>query len=537
MTSNAVPTDEPRSTTLNPSVPPTTPPDSLLLRSTFSALAHSSTTLNRLSKSLLTCANAYLTLLSQVEATEQAFLTALGELGRWLEGGFNLETNGWDEKLKTRAAARQKQRQDLEAMTSSLVTLRAGLKRISQSNFETTSKQYYHQTSQYLAGGSDSAQTARVAQFELAKHEYHSSLLASVPPTSLSCLDTLEHMYGSSRAELRDSLVTAWTERNRQTSLLAASAGPKPPRSVGGRLRSFVSSRASVDLAPRPVVAAPDPVGRKKEGVLWGTGTWEELGRTKELWVVLDRSCIFEYHSLSSPHAMIDLRFASVREGRDDRRFVFEIVTTHGKRTYQSTSELELQQWVSAICNAIESCINGTSTVRTLDVLRSASVRHSMPPLSQTTPDDPIAQRVLEMAGLSGQTPPDAALLRSIADMPSNDLCADCGTSIKRSRWATTSLWDVPMVLFLCIRCCGLHRGLGTHISKPRSVDLDIWSSDSVLLAQDWGNTRCNEIWEKLKPPNTHLDPAEYIRQKYVEGSWLASEDRALFGFDKGVAL
>lgn len=56
------------------------------------------------------------------------------------------------------------------------------------------------------------------------------------------------------------------------------------------------------------------------------------------------------------------------------------------------------------------------------------------------------------------------------------------------------------MVMFLCIRCCGLHRGLGTHISKPRGINLDHWSPDSITLAYRWGNKRGNGIWEKAKP-------------------------------------
>lgn len=56
------------------------------------------------------------------------------------------------------------------------------------------------------------------------------------------------------------------------------------------------------------------------------------------------------------------------------------------------------------------------------------------------------------------------------------------------------------MVMFLCIRCIGVHRSLGTHISKPRSVDMDIWSPESIVLARQWGNKRGNEVWEALKP-------------------------------------
>jgi hypothetical protein len=61
-------------------------------------------------------------------------------------------------------------------------------------------------------------------------------------------------------------------------------------------------------------------------------------------------------------------------------------------------------------------------------------------------------------------------------------------------------LRGMPMVIFLCIRCCGLHRGLGTHISKPRGINLDHWSPESIELAYKWGNERGNEIWERLKP-------------------------------------
>lgn len=87
--------------------------------------------------------------------------------------------------------------------------------------------------------------------------------------------------------------------------------------------------------------------GRKKEGVLWGAGAWEGLGgqgreRAKwesaspdieermliisEFWVVLEQSRIYEYRDglgkPEAPKAAIDLKFASVREGRGtERRF------------------------------------------------------------------------------------------------------------------------------------------------------------------------------------------------------------------------
>jgi hypothetical protein len=129
-------------------------------------------------------------------------------------------------------------------------------------------------------------------------------------------------------------------------------------------------------------------------------------------------------------------------------------------------------------------------------------------------------------------TPPavpryDMAMLRRVADTPANSKCADCGRRTKSSRWATQSECicsvgarkltfrpprrpdgHVPLhpMLWLGELLCRLipnsrqHRGLGTHISKPRSVDLDNWAPESVLLAYTWGNERGNGVWEKLKP-------------------------------------
>lgn len=88
---------------------------------------------------------------------------------------------------------------------------------------------------------------------------------------------------------------------------------------------------------------------------------------------MLAHSKMYEYKDAGpnkpeSATTVIDLRFASVREGRGtDRRFVFEIVTpSHGRRLYQALSEADMRTWIYALCNAIEACINGTSTLRSL---------------------------------------------------------------------------------------------------------------------------------------------------------------------------
>jgi hypothetical protein len=42
-------------------------------------------------------------------------------------------------------------------------------------------------------------------------------------------------------------------------------------------------------------------------------------------------------------------------------------------------------------------------------------------------------------------------------------------------RWASHNLG-----VFLCIRCGGLHRRMGTHISKVKSVSMDSWTMEQI---------------------------------------------------------
>ncbi|KAF9235855.1 hypothetical protein BU15DRAFT_89415 [Melanogaster broomeanus] len=110
----------------------------------------------------------------------------------------------------------------------------------------------------------------------------------------------------------------------------------------------------------------------------------------------------------------------------------------------------------------------------------------------------------------------NAKILRELVKQPDNKVCADC----KRNdpRWAS---WNLGV--FLCIRCSGIHRGMGTHISRVKSIDLDMWTPEQMESIQKWGNHRANLYWEAhLKaghiPPDHKME--SYIRSKYDSRRW-----------------
>ncbi|KAK9247324.1 hypothetical protein V1506DRAFT_532346 [Lipomyces tetrasporus] len=294
---------------------------------------------------------------------------------------------------------------------------------------------------------------------------------------------------------------------------------------------------------------ADSGAGRRKEGLLWAMSRpgshSDPRNRNKpgwhKFWVVLAGGQLCEYsnwkQSLELHNDPINLKMATVREARGtDRRFCFEVITPQYRRIYQATSEEDMFSWINVISNAITSTLEGTGSMRAVPLMSPDSSTSSFTPTGsgdslfakQTT--TPTARRLSPMNGgahkqttaariygsddnddgETGMQPLSTAssssqnstlhettetLIHKLRDAdPNNIICADCGATAK-VEWVSINL-----MVILCIECSGLHRSLGTHISKVRSLTLDTvsFTPDLVDALLAIGNTRANAVWEAM---------------------------------------
>jgi hypothetical protein len=201
---------------------------------------------------------------------------------------------------------------------------------------------------------------------------------------------------------------------------------------------------------------------------------------------------------------------------------------------YQATSSKELSSWIATINNAISSILNGMgSSVNIIDTGKTTQKNHhrSLSGALTAAKDKYLAkrhskklnndshhrqmQRASTCTNISSPVNTDL-LIKLRQHDASNSICADC--SAKDPEWCSLNLG-----ILICIECSGIHRGLGTHISKVRSLTLDSTSftQDITQLIFAIGNAASNQIWEyntdeKPQPSDTRDAKAKYIQKKYV---------------------
>ncbi|XP_077123847.1 arf-GAP with GTPase, ANK repeat and PH domain-containing protein 3 isoform X2 [Ranitomeya variabilis] len=115
----------------------------------------------------------------------------------------------------------------------------------------------------------------------------------------------------------------------------------------------------------------------------------------------------------------------------------------------------------------------------------------------------------------------DALAIQSIRSVRGNSLCVDCDTA--NPDWASLNLGAL-----MCIECSGIHRNLGTHLSRVRSLDLDDWPVELTMVMMAMGNSLANAVWEhctegyaKPSPESSREEKERWIRAKYEQKLFL----------------
>ncbi|XP_067851366.1 arf-GAP with coiled-coil, ANK repeat and PH domain-containing protein 2-like isoform X2 [Heptranchias perlo] len=210
-----------------------------------------------------------------------------------------------------------------------------------------------------------------------------------------------------------------------------------------------------------------------------------------------------------------DLRLCTVKPCEDiERRFCFEVVSPTKSCMLQADSEKIRQVWIKAVQASIATAYKEKGEESYADKLD----RRSSPSTSSLDSGSELKERPVK-----GEN-----ALQRVECIAGNTNCCDCGQS--DPRWASINLG-----ITLCIECSGIHRSLGVHFSKVRSLTLDSWEPELLKLMCALGNNVINGIYEAqieethFKKPNagdSRLEKETWIKAKYVEKKFVQKPHR-----------
>eukprot|EP01122_Echinamoeba_exundans_P004748 TRINITY_DN1498_c0_g1_i2.p1 TRINITY_DN1498_c0_g1~~TRINITY_DN1498_c0_g1_i2.p1 ORF type:complete len:765 (+),score=153.08 TRINITY_DN1498_c0_g1_i2:814-3108(+) len=273
------------------------------------------------------------------------------------------------------------------------------------------------------------------------------------------------------------------------------SPAERPLTASANNVLSAVMGSPSPVASVVPVLGASQPPEiekQVKQGYLWVKNK-KKGGGWKKRWVSVINGRLLYYKNWKTnvPKETFNLVTCSAKRWEDSSRpFGFELQSADMRNlVFCANDERDLQHWLDVINGIITSLFNSMNS-------GEASAAKS-----QAEENNAYAE-LMEIKG--------------------NETCADCGRA--DPDWAVMNHG-----ITICIECSGVHRSLGVHISKVRSLKLDVWEPELLLMMKSIGNVKSNAsvyeaaLTEKERiPPNADRARREaFIKAKYMDKKWV----------------